>query len=491
MAASLTQRSLTGIRWSAATQVVAQIAQYGAFVVLARVLTPGEYGTLASAMLVAGVLALVHEAGLGAAIIQRPELTRGHRAACLAANLAIGVILAVGVWVTAPLLAGFFRDPAVADVLRLLALGFPIAAAGVLPRALLERDLQFKSLGLVEAAAAVANGGLTIGLALAGFGVWAMVAGALAGTLLQAVAVWAVARPDPGFTFSRAELRDLMGFGSNVLGSRLLGYAIGNIDYVIVGRLLGPAALGVYSLAYKLVTWPMLKVSHVVLRVAFPAFARLQADDAVFRRHYLKLVGTLALVAFPLLAGLAVVAPELLPLVFGPQWAGAVFATQVLCGVGALKALVCSIGTVFLGKGRPDIELKLNAFGVVKLSILLLIGVRWGVEGVALAYLVSSLTGIPVQQHFANKLIGLTWKDYLAAIAAPTGAAALMLLALGGWRMVGTGLGPIGFVALAVPLGGVAYVVALQAMGVDWRGLVRLVAGRPVQAAPASMPIAS
>jgi O-antigen/teichoic acid export membrane protein len=184
----------------------------------------------------------------------------------------------------------------------------------------------------------------------------------------------------------------------------------------------------------------------------------------------------LALVAFPLLAGLAAVAPALLPLVLGPQWAGAAFATQVLCGVGALKALVCSIGTVFVGKGRPDLELKLNAFGVVKLTLMLLIGVRWGVEGVALAYLASSLFGAPIQQHVANRLIGLPWRAYLGAIAAPTGSAAAMLLVLMVLRAAG--LPPLAFVVAAVPLGALTYVAALQALGVDWRGLLGLVTER-------------
>lgn len=485
MAASLMQRSLAGIRWSAATQVVAQIAQYAGFIVLARMLTPAEYGTLASAMLVAGILALLHEMGLGAAIIQRQDLTRGHLAACLWTNVAVGWALAIVVWFGAPAIAGFFRDPAVADVLRVLAIGFPIAAAGVLPRALLERDLRFKPLGLIEAGAAIANGALTIGLAVAGAGVWAMVAGTLAGTVVQAGALWLHSRPAPGWRCSRHDVQDLLAFGSNVLGSRLAGYFIANVDYLIIGRMMGPAALGAYSLAYKLVTWPMLKVSHVVLRVAFPAFARVE-DDETFRRHYVRLVGTLAMVAFPLLAGLAATAPELIPLVFGDQWGGSVFATQVLCGVGALKALVCSIGTVFLGRGRPDIEFKLNVLGAVKLPLFILAGTPWGLPGVAVAMLVSALTGVPFQQYYANRLIGLSWGAYLRGIAAPAGAAFAMLVALGLWRMVAEGLGPVAHLAVAVPLGAVTYAVALTALGVDLLALARTVAGRPAPAPMAS-----
>ncbi len=483
MAVTLMQRSLAGIRWSAATQVVAQVAQYAGFIVLARMLSPAQYGTLASAMLVAGVLALIHEMGLGAALIQRLVLARGHLAACLWTNVAVGWALAVAVWLGAPTIAAFFRDPAVADVLRALAIGFPIAAAGVLPRALLERELRFKSLGLAEAGAATFNGLLTIALALAGAGVWALVAGALAGTTLQTAALWAVRRPAPGWRCSRHHVTDLLSFGGSVVGSRLAGYFIGNVDYLIVGRLMGPAALGVYTLAYKLVTWPMLKISHVVLRVAFPAFARVD-DDVAFRTHYVRLVGTLALVSFPLLAGLAMTAPELIPLVFGDHWRESVFVTQVLCGVGALKALVCSIGTVFLGRGRPDIELKLNLVGAVKLPLFVLAGASWGLPGVAVAMLISALTGVPMQQYFANKLIGLTWREYLRGVAAPAAATLTLVAVLVAWRAASAGLAPLAFVAVAVPLGAVTYLATLSALGVDLLTLARQVTGRTGVAAP-------
>ena len=370
-------------------------------------------------------------------------------------------------------------------MLRVLAIGFPIAACGVLPRALLERDLRFKPLGLLEAMAAIAGGAVTIALALSGAGVWAMVAGTLVSTVALAGGLWAFVRPAPGVRCSRHDVQDLLAFGSNVLGSRLAGYVIANVDYLIIGRLMGPAALGAYSLAYKLVTWPMMKVSHVVLRVAFPAFARVD-DDAVFRAHYVRLVGTLAMVAFPLLAGLAATAPELIPLVFGPQWESSVFVTQVMCGVGALKALVCSIGTVFLGRGRPDIELKLNVLGAVKLPLFILAGAPWGLPGIAIAMLISALTGVPFQQYFANRLIGLDWPTYLRGVAPPAGAALAMLVALAAWRTVGAGLGPEAVLAVAVPLGAVTYLVALTALGVDLMALARQVAGRPAARPAAS-----
>jgi PST family polysaccharide transporter len=169
------------------------------------------------------------------------------------------------------------------------------------------------------------------------------------------------------------------------------------------------------------------------------------------------------------------------PLLFGPQWGAAVFPTQVLCGVGAFKALVCSVGTIFVSKGRPDIELKLNLFGAVKLVPFLLIGVQWGLNGVAVALLLSSLTGAPLQQYFANRLLGLPVKTYLKALTVPsvaTAALAVMLLAYR-WAGLSWGLADWQLLAGAVPLAAATYLGAITALGCDWRGLVRQVAGRP------------
>lgn len=484
--ADLTQQSLAGMRWAALSQALAQVALYGSFIVLARVLTPAEYGTVALATMAVGFVAILNELGMAAALIQRKELTSGHRHAAFVSNLAVGCTLAVGLALAAPSIAGFFKNPPLAPLLTALALGFPLAALNVVPRALMEKALRFKALGAVEAAAALTNGAIAIGLALSGFGVWSIVWGTLAGYAVQLIALWTVSGFRPGYRFSAAEFKELFGFGASVLGTRLFSYFNGNVDTMIVGRMLGASSLGVYSLAYKLVTMPMLKVSHVVLRVAYPAFARVQHDDEALRRNYMRLTSTLALLIFPLLAALGVLAPELIAAVFGEKWLPAAFVTQVLCLVGAFKAMVCSIGTIFLCKGRPDIELKLNIYGAVKLPIFLVVGAQWGVTGVAIAYLLSSLTGAPVQQHFANRLIGLSWGAYARGMAAPFAASAALVAALAAWKAIALqlGLGAWGVLAIAVPVAAASYLGALSALRFDWIGLVKQVLGRKAAPAP-------
>jgi PST family polysaccharide transporter len=484
--ADLTQTSLRGMRWAALSQLLAQVAMYGSFIVLARILTPAEYGTVALATMAVGFVAILNELGMAAALIQRQDLKPGHLHAAFVSNMAVGLTLAAGMFLAAPAIAAFFKNAEVAPLLQCLALGFPIVALNVVPRALMEKALRFKALGAVEAGAAIANGGLAIGLALSGFGVWSLVYGTLTGYFVQLIAVWAVSGFKPGTRFSGTEFKELFSFGASVLGTRLFSYFNGNVDTMIVGRVLGAAPLGVYSLAYKLVTMPMLKVSHVVLRVAYPAFARMQHDDEALRRNYMRLTSTLALLIFPLLAGMAVLAPELITTVFGPKWLPAAQVTQILCLVGAFKAMVCSIGTIFLCKGRPDIELKLNIYGAIKLPIFLIVGSHWGVTGVATAYLLSSLTGAPVQQHFANRLIGLSWGTYLRGMAVPFAGAATLVAALVIFRFAALAAGAPAWLILAgsVPVALGTYLGALSALKFDWIGLVKQVLGRSSSPSP-------
>lgn len=483
--ADLTQASLKGIRWSAMSQLLAQVAQYGSFILLARLLSPTDFGTVASATLVIGLVAMLNELGLGAAIIQRPDLRSGHLNAGFWANLAAGLIFWAAMAASAGAIGGFFHNPAVGPISAALALSFPLIGLAVVPKALLERELRFRVIGVVDTLAAILNGGLSIVLAFSGAGAWSLVVGTLAGYAAQLVGMWLGARWRPGLAFTREEFKDLFSFGLNVLGTRLFSYMSANVDYLLVGRMVGPAALGAYSLAYKLVTWPMLKISHVTLRVIYPTFSRIQNDDEALRRGYGKLTQALALVTFPILAGLAVYAPEAIPFIFGPHWSAAVFPTQVLCFSGAMKALVCSIGTIFLSKGRPDLELKLNIYGLCQLTVFLLIGIHWGINGVAIALAFSSLIHAPVQQYFANRLIGLTPGRYLAGLGVPVAATAVAAVALVAWRLTALGHGAPGWLVLAgaVPVGALSYMVAMSALGFDWPSLARQIAGRPAKLA--------
>ncbi|MEB3222581.1 MAG: oligosaccharide flippase family protein [Candidatus Sericytochromatia bacterium] len=423
MASNLAQRALVGLRWTAAAQVGAQAAQWVAFVTLARAVTPEAYGTIASALLITGALGAAAELGLAPALLQLPILRPAHLGAGLVAAATSALLLTACCWAAAPALAAFFGQPMLVEVLRTLAWALPVASLGLVPRAVLERGLRFRALSAIETAAAVLGAAMVALAATRGWGVWAMVAGQLCSAATATVLVWLVARPSLASPLARGTWQDLLPVAAPVLGSRLLGFTASHLDTLLVGSLLGPAALGVYSLAHKLAMWPALRISHVVLRVAGPVLMRSREHHGAFSRGYVRLLRGLAALVLPLLGVLAALAPLAVPRLLGASWAEAAALTQLLCLVGASKALVCSVGVVYLGCGRPDLELKLNAVGALKLPALLALATPWGLPGVGCAYVLSSAIGAPVQLHLALRLLGVSWHSLATALARPAAGA--------------------------------------------------------------------
>lgn len=212
------------------------------------------------------------------------------------------------------------------------------------------------------------------------------------------------------------------------MGSSVLNYVDSNVDYLVVGRMIGASALGYYTLAYNLITFPLYKISTIITRVTFPAFSIIQNDNQTLRTAYLKVVRYISMITFPMLAGMFVVAPEFIMVVYGPKWAPMILTLQILCLAGALKSVGTTVGTILLSKGRPDIQFKWNILTVIVLTIAVLSGVKYGIEGVAAMVTISALLLFSIIQRITNKLIGLDMYNYFKAIyPAITGSISLII----------------------------------------------------------------
>jgi O-antigen/teichoic acid export membrane protein len=209
------------------------------------------------------------------------------------------------------------------------------------------------------------------------------------------------------------------------MGERSINYLYSSVDYLLIGRFLGADALGAYYIAYQLAVRPLLKVNPVLTRVAFPVFAKKQQDDAALRRGFAELVRLVAFVAFPLLVGLAVLAPQLVPLAFGEEWSDSIPLIQILAGLGALKAVVNPIGALLLAKDRPDLGFKMNAVMLVVTALALWTVVGLGVTAVAATYLGVVAVSFLIWCRVLRAVVGFGLSDYLTAIGWPA------LLALG------------------------------------------------------------
>jgi O-antigen/teichoic acid export membrane protein len=388
---SLKAAAAQGAKWSAVSAAANAAIQFVQLAILARLLSPADFGLVAIVLVILGFAQTYLDMGISAAIIQRHDTSKDQLSSLYWLNIFCGWII-FGVTVAiAPLMALLFRQPYLLTIVPLAAIIFIIGPPGAQFYLLLQKRLNFRTLACIEVAAALSGAVVAIGGALANFGVLALILGQLvSGTVSSAILVmigWRTWRPR--LRFRREDIKGYLGFGLYQMGERTLNYFGSRVDQLIIGYVLGPEALGYYSVASTLVMQPVGKINPILTRVAFPLFAQVQDQTERLKRGYLTLVHVLSAINAPLLLGCAAVAPIFIPLVYGPKWGPSIALVQVLAGVGLLRAIINPIGTLQIAKGRADMGFFWNLTVVVLQFIGVPIGIYFGGSvGVAVALLV-------------------------------------------------------------------------------------------------------
>ena len=379
----LKSATIRGLVWMGGAQVVRQLLQLVIAVVLGRMLYPGDFGLIGMVSAFMGFATLLTDLGLGAALIQRPNIREAHLSTAFWINLAAGAVLSTVALAMGPLLADFFGEPRLSRLTAVLGLTLFIGSASVVPRALASRSMSFRRLSMVDLGSVAVGGVAAIAAAVADAGYWSLAVQALVttGCSTVAISVWMGWRPRLALESHAA--RELWKFGAGQTGFTAINYWARNADDILIGRFVGPAELGLYPRAYQLMRLPLMQVSQVVGRVMFPAMARMQSDHRRVRRVYLDAVSAIALVAFPLMTGLAAASPELVPGVLGSRWSGAVVLLQILAVAGVPQSVGLTVGWIYQSQGRTDVMLRWGVGATALALLAFAIGVRWGAVGVA------------------------------------------------------------------------------------------------------------
>jgi len=455
-----------GVLWTASSQGIRQLIQVAVTAVLTRYLLPDDFGLIGMAAVTLAAIAPINEMGMSAALVQRKDLTPGHAAAVFWCQVAAASLLAGLLAFAAPLIARFFHRDELVALVRVLCVNLPMGAAAAAPQALLLRDLRFGRLAWVETISLAAAGGIGCAMAASGWGVWSLAAQALAGSAVTALLVIPLARFNPLSAAARprlAHVRDLAGFSAPLAGYQILNFVSRNVDDILIGRFLGAEALGYYSLAYRVMMYPLQKVSGVVGRVAFPVFSSIQDDLARIRSAYLKAVQFIALVTFPMMAAVMVAAPEFTRVLFGPSWAPVAALIMVLSPVGMAASIGTTVGTIFLARGRSDLMLKWEIAATTCYTAAIVGGLSRGLMGVAVSYTVMALILWPISHVLANRLIELPMREFFHSLAPSAALAAVLAAALMALKIA---WGPAGvasqaaFLTACVALGAGAFMTA-------------------------------
>lgn len=382
----LTRRAVGGAGWSALATIARQALSVAAVAVLARRLGPAAYGLMGMAATVTALLTNFRDLGTAAAIIQRPEISRKLLSTLFWANLGFGSLLMMTVALVAGPTAWFFHAVQLKAILRVLSVSFLFQSAGTVHNALLNREMRFKPTALADIASAVAGYAVAIGMALSGFGVWSLVIANLVSALALTLVYWASSGWRPSMMFSRDEIRQVAGFSLNLSGFGLVNYFARNADNVVVGRYLGAGPLGYYQMAYNLMMYPLQNVTSTLCQVLLPAFSKIQHDNGRFAEAYVRSCSLIALIAFPLMAGMGIAAKPLVYAVLGPKWIPVIPVFRILAPIGMFQSVHSTVGLIYVAKGRTGWMFRMGIFATAVFVSAFLIGVRYGITGVATAY---------------------------------------------------------------------------------------------------------
>jgi O-antigen/teichoic acid export membrane protein len=474
------QRVLRGLAWKAVSQVVFQASRLAVAITLARLLTPHDYG-LAGMVIAVGLFALVFsDLALGAAVVQRRHLTEEDRSTVFWASVATGAVFSgLGVALSGPL-AAFYGEPDVKPLFMALSISFVLTSLGSIHTALLTREMEFRRLELRQIVATLSGAVVGIGLAVGGAGASAIIGQQLTAVAVGSALVWALSDWRPVWRFSFKSLRALGGFSGKVFGQRVLYYASRSADGILIGRYLGPTALGAYSIAYNIILIPFSQIAGPIQQVMFPAFAEMQEERPRLARTWIRAVSLIGAVTTPALLGMIIVAPDFVPVVLGERWTSAVPVVQCLAFVAMLQSLQTMNADVLQAIDRPGLMLRFIVVWFAANVAAFVIGLHWGIVGVAFAYGVAAAVLEPANAWITARALDTSIVSLGRALAGVAQAAFAMGAVVLCLRLAAVSIGvPASLRLLGLAAVGLAIYVPLCAWRApEIRAEIAAIAGR-------------
>ncbi len=474
----LKEAAVSGVRWTMVARVASELISLVAAVLLARLVAPSEFGEAVIPLIFVPLAVIFTFEGLGSALVQRKEIDQAHIEAAMLASLVTGAVLSLATFLLAGPVGGQLFGHASAELLRLISPVFLLAGLGAVSRGLLWRHLDFRRVSLIEMISLAMGAVSAVAMALAGLAAEAIVLGALIATLTTAVLLL-VSVPPPMPRFHRQALRDVTGFGLPASAAGLTYVAVSNATVAIAAVRLSAAQVGLYWRAFQLGVVYQDKISGIMMRLAFPIYSRTTDLDEL-RRFHERATRIHAAVLLPLLSLLIVLAPDLVPWVFGERWAPAAGAVQILAVAGMIAAILTGYPQILLAAGKPRALLSFNVVLLVLYAATSWIAAPYGITALAVSVVVVHVAMIVAVYGVLFRLllkipIGRLVSDLLPAIACSLALLAAAAPLAGLLRDAGA---PVPVLAALVGLVGTAvYASALRSFfPVVWNDIVQLTA---------------
>jgi O-antigen/teichoic acid export membrane protein len=455
-----------GVRWSLLATVATLAGRMAFVVVLMRMLGPENFGIVGQATVYVTIAYIFLNFGLPVTIIQRRRLVAEDIGTAMTFTIVGGLVVGAATCIGAPWIADFFQTPELTAVMRVLSISLVLKAVAVVPAAMLAREMRFKALAGAEIVSTVVSGGIAIFAAVNGAGYWALVIQMLVLDVIYLAMTLAPTRlPLP--TWSRSAARRLWAFSSRMMGADIVNYISDNGEKVLIARFLGATPLALYNLAGRVLVVPIETLGKTGDRVILPMFSRLQDDRERMSRLFLHATASVAVFASLPMTLVILCAPLGVPMAFGDAWDKAVLPLQLLAAHGIFFLLITLTNPVVQAAGRADWELRWALFTTVVAMATFVVGLQWGIAGVAACFLVQGALLNPIRFVMIQRLIPVRVSTYLRQLAPAATSTAILVVV---WLFVAGALrGQVGDLGLLVVASLAAGMSFLLSMGLLWR----------------------
>lgn len=414
--------------WASVSKIASQVINWGMTLVVIRILSPNDYGLMAMAMIFISFLFLFNELGLAQAVIQTNQINDSQLKQIFGIVLLLHLVFFVIIYFGAPFIAILFAMDELSPVVKTLSLMFLLSAFTIIPRSLLERELEFHWIAVVDLVANLIGGFATLVLALCGFKVWALVYGSMSIMLIR---VLMYNRYKPFFKWPQFRINGIgehLRFGGAISVERFLWYFYSQADTFIVGKVLGADSLGLYSVGKELASLPAQKLSPIVNQVMLPAFARMQNELSQVRSSILTSISNISIFAFPTFFGISAVSTDLIETFLGNKWAETTVVVSTLALIAPFGMLSAMILTGLKGIGRVDISLKNILTASIIFPLAFIVGVQWEILGICVAWVSLYPVYFIITVTRSVQMIGTSLLEIISRILWPLVASTFMLL---------------------------------------------------------------
>jgi lipopolysaccharide exporter len=407
----------SGIKWSFISQFGRQILQFIKTIILVKLLSPEDFGLMSIALIMTGFLNIIQNSGISASAIQKLSPTSHFLSSIFWFNILVSFLIFFLIFFTAESVALFFEQPEVENILKLMSVTFIISGLGNIQRALLQKENKFNLLAKFEFLSFTVSSISAVLLAYYGYGFYSLVFQSIISSSIGAVLLFFSGIWYPKFYCKIEEIHSVLSYSINLIGANVLGFFMRHVDNFIIGKYLGAESLGYYNIAYRIMLIPLENIVDAVKRVLFPILSKLQNNVSESKRIYVVVTYVIFLIICPLMLGIWAINEYFVMYFWGEKWKTLVDLIFLLAPIGILQSFVRLSGSIMAAKGKANLLLYINLFSSLFIIPAFIIGLKWGLIGIATSYLIANLIVFYPSLYIPYKLIELKFKEIINEIS--------------------------------------------------------------------------